>query len=1153
MGGSVACGVTRRLHRQRNQAAPLLAAGPRASRKTRRRPPPERAPQTTAPVSRILPAALVASTLWLFYGCASPTHPDRSVGALFTQLPSSHTGVSFRNSLRETRAFNVFSYRNYYDGGGVGLADFNDDGLVDIFLTANQESNRLYLNRGDFRFEDVTQKAGVAGSRPWSTGVSVADVNGDGRQDIYVSNSGDIPGDDRSNELFINQGGAVPRFSEDAAVYGLADKGYSTHAAFFDYDRDGDLDCYLMNNSSRPLSSFAATNIRETRHDGGGDKLMRNDDGRFIDVSAAAGLYSSEIGFGLGVSIGDIDGDGWLDIYVSNDFFERDYLYINDRDGSFREDLEARMRHISLSSMGADIADINNDGLLDIYVTDMLPPDDFRRKTTSTFDSWRAYQQGQKNGFHHQFMRNMLHLNNGDATFSEIGQIAGVAATDWSWSALIADYDLDGDKDIFVANGIYRDLTDQDFIAFFADRAAIASWIRDNGGDMRKLLSALPSTPLSNYLFASEGDLTFTDRAAEWGLGASTYSNGAAYGDLDNDGDLDLVVNNVNQEALLYRNETDALLGNAFLQVRLEGSGGNPFAVGARATAHHQGEVFTLEQVPTRGFQSTVDPLLTFGLGAARRVDSLVVAWPDGLVSVLPGLAVNQRLTLRQAQARKRASKPATAQERRFEDVTSDIGLSFAHQENDFVDFDREPLLPKMLSREGPRLAVGDVNGDGREDIFVGGAKHQAAALLIQNKESFERTNLALFARDAISEDQGAAFFDADGDGDLDLYVVSGGSEYARRAPGLQDRLYLNIGSGVFHKAANHLPPLFQSGSCIAPADYDGDGDVDLLVGGRLTPWAYGVPPQSALLENDGQGRFTDVTKHVAPALLDIGMVTDAVWSDFDGDGRVDLALAGEWMPLSILGNTGSGLRPAQNTGLGGSHGLWNRLLAADIDGDGDEDLVAGNLGLNTPWRASAMEPLTMHVHDFDRDGRTEQIISLYVDGKSVPIPLKNDLTAHFAFLGQRYERHADYAGERVVDIFAADELQGALVLEAHTLATALALNAGDGTFELENLPFEAQFSPVYAIEAEDVDADGRLDLLLAGNFHAAPPALGRMDASYGLFLRGAPSGSFTAVPESGFLVAGEARDMASVAHSAHGRLVVVAKNDDAPQIFSIK
>ena len=1097
-------------------------------------------------------------------GCAKEKPPRETIHVtgdrLFTRLPPAYTGIDFVNRLTDTDDFNVFTYRNYYDGGGVGLADFNGDGLLDVFFTANQLDNRLYLNRGDFAFEDVTDRAGVGGSHRWSTGVSIADVDGDGNLDLYVCNSGDVPGDDRANELFINRGtddDGVPRFDERAADFGLDDRGYGTHAAFFDYDRDGDLDLYLMNNSSRPISSFKVQNVRHVRHELGGDRLFRNDGGHFTDVSEEAGIYGSEIGFGLGVTVGDVNRDGWPDLYISNDFFERDYLYVNNRDGTFREEIKQWMPHISQSSMGADMADLNNDGYPEIYVTDMLPESDRRLKTTSTFDSWEAYEGGLRNDFYHQIMRNMLHRNNADGTFSEIGLIAGVAATDWSWSALLADFDLDGYKDIFVANGVYKDLTDQDFIQSFGSDASIREFVAEEGLNYPKLLSRISSTRLPNYLFVNDGDLTFTNRAAAWGLDAPSWSNGSAYGDLDNDGDLDLVVNNLNHEAFVYRNETDTLRTHHFLQVALEGEGANTRGVGAKVMLFRDGQTLYLEQMPTRGFQSTVDAVLTFGLGAAARVDSLVVVWPDDRFEVRTNVAVDRRVTLRQADARGTYDyRPPPTAGLPFEDVTDAAGPGFVHRENAFVDFKREPLLPKMLSTEGPALAAADVNGDGRTDLFFGGAKESPGALFFQTPDgAFTRAATDVFDADAIAEDVSAAFFDADGDGDADLYVVGGGNEYGQMAPGLMDRLYLNDGRGGFEKTVRRLPGLYESGSVVAPADFDGDGDVDLFVGARSVPWRYGETPESVLLENDGHGFFTKVAEARAPGLARVGLVTDAVWTDLDGDGRVDLVTAGEWMPVTVFRNAGGGrLERRSGDGLDRSHGLWNRLLPADLDGDGDTDLVAGNLGLNSKLRATPTEPLTMVVHDFDRNGWVEQILSVYKEGKSLPMALRKDLVGQLRFLGERFPTHADYAEKSVEELFTASELEGATVKEAYELRTAVFENLGDGTFAFHALPFEAQLSPMYGLLADDFDGDGHTDLLLAGNFFGFKPELGRMDASYGVFLRGDGALGFTTVPprDSGFFVPGQTRRMALVA-TPKRRLVVVARNDAAARTFAVR
>ncbi len=1108
---------------------------------------------------RITTSASISIILFLNFliGCGQAGDQRQT---LFTSLPPPESGIEFANSLTDTEEFNVFTYRNYFNGGGVGIGDVNGDGLADVYLTANQLPNRLFLNLGRMRFRDVTEQAGVKGIGAWSTGVSLADVNGDGLLDIYICNAGNIEGDDKANELYINQGpgpDGVPRFVERAREFGIADEGYSTHAAFFDYDLDGDLDVYILNNSFRPAGSFGLRNIRHIRDEKGGDKLYRNDDGSFVDVSVEAGIYGSEIGFGLGVTVGDVNADGWLDIYVSNDFFERDYLYVNSGDGTFRESLVDRMRHISLSSMGADMADINNDGFPEIYVTDMLPEDDRRLKTTTIYRSWDVYQAQLRNDYSHQYMRNMLHLNDGGERFAEIGQISGVSTTDWSWGALFADFDLDGFKDIFVSNGIYKDLTNQDFIDFLASDATLQMWIEAKDRSYLKLLAEIPSQPLRNYAFRNLGDLRFENAAAEWGLDTPSFSNGAAYGDLDNDGDLDLVVNNVNMPAFVYRNDADKIAPANYLQFVLNGRGMNRFAVGANVRVYVDGKTLFVEQVPQRGFQSSVDPVLTIGLGSATKVDSAVVRWPDGAVMVLTGIELNQRIVLNQTAAGPgRRSSSVDRAKTVLQDVTRAVALPYRHSENEFVDFDRESLLLRMVSTEGPRIAAGDVNGDGRIDLFLGGAKDRPGTLLRQRSNgNFESVQQSLFDADRTSEDIGVAFFDADDDNDLDLYVVSGGSEYDTNEPALQDRLYLNQGGGRFLKS-NGLPAMRESGSVVAAADYDGDGDQDLFVGARLVPGQYGFEPHSAILRNEGGGRFANVTNFTASDLERAGLVTDAVWTDYDGDGHTDLIVVGEWMPITVFRNTGDGRlsNATERSGLARSHGLWNRIVADDLDADGDVDLVAGNLGLNTKLRAWNDRPMTMYVSDFDRNGSVEQVLFYYTGDKSYPIALRSQLVRQLNFLKKKYVNYADFAEQTATDIFSPDLLATAEKREVYILETSVLENAGDGTFVRRALPYEAQLSPVYGIVSEDLDQDGIRDLLLAGNFFAVQPSVGRMDANHGVFLKGKGVLEYEAVSSSrsGFAVDGEVRDMTVIQHPNHGRLIVAARNNDSVQLFRV-
>ena len=1092
-----------------------------------------------------------------------------SANQLFTRLPSSETGIRFANRLEETNELNVFTYRNFYNGGGVGIGDLTGDGLPDVVLTSNQHGPKLFLNQGHFRFKDVTEESGITtAANSWTTGVAIADVNGDGLLDIYLCRAGPGTPEQRANQLWINKGvgaNGVPTFKEMAKQYGVADEGYSTQAVFLDYDHDGDLDLFVIENSPRSVKNSTGQNLRGERSQYGGAKLYRNDGGRhFVDVTVSAGIYSPDIAFGLGVAVADVNNDGWPDIYVSNDFAERDYLYINNRDGTFREVLDAEMPVVSYFSMGLDIADVDNDGWPDIYTTDMLPEDEARLKLTSAFESWEVYQSRVRGGYHHQLMRNMLQRNNRDGTFSDIGQMAGVARTDWSWSALIADLDLDGRKDIYVTNGIAKDVTSQDYIAFIANGNTVRS-MTDNGrhrADFLKLTSAMPTTPLANYAFQNVGGARFTNEAAAWGLATPSFSSGAAYADLDGDGALDLIVNNVNQEAFVYRNNVRRLHPeNHFLRVALAGDGANRFGLGARVTVYAASDTLMQEESPMRGFQSSVDYVLDFGLGRHDHVDSLVVEWPpNGKLTTLRSIAANQLVTARQSDAvdAPRDARPAPFGPRPtplVTDVTATTGIDFKHQENEFVDFDRERLIPKLLSTEGPYLAVGDVNGDGLDDLFIGGARGQPGKLLVQQRDgSFVSTNEALFVADSVSEDLGAVFFDANGDGRQDLYVVSGGSEFSNIAPALQDRLYLNDGKGKLHKAEGFLPRETASGSRVVAADYDGDGHVDLFVGGRVVPWAYGTDPQSLLLHNDGKGHLTDVTATMAPELQHVGMVTDAVWRDVDGDGRLDLVVVGEWMPITVFHNEGGGkLKRIKVRGLENSEGWWNRIVATDVNGDGKVDFVVGNLGLNGRLHATPKEPVTMYVKDFDRDGSMEQIISVYNQGVSYPLPLRDDLIRALPQLEGRFSTYKDYARKTVTDIFTPQELSDAIMKKASTFATSVALNNGDGSFTLVPLPDEAQLAPVYGILAADLDHDGHTDLLLAGNFDGFKPEIGRMAASYGLALRGDGKGHFTPLraPQSGFFVPGQSRDIARV-RTPHGDLFVVARNNDRPLVFRL-
>ncbi len=1097
-----------------------------------------------APGSRFLCAAALCAVAAC--GREAPTGPP-----LFELLAPAATGVAFANTLPEER-FNILNYLYYYNGGGVAVGDVNDDGLPDLYFTSNLQQNRLYLNKGKYAFEDITVRAGVAGSPGWTTGATMADVNGDGYPDIYVS-AVDYLEEHGHNILYVNNRDGT--FTDRTKEYGLEFSGYSTQAAFFDYDGDGDLDMYLLNHSVRTAMSIGRGPFRENRDPKAGDRLYRNNGGHFTDVSAEAGIYGGGEASGLGVVVSDVNLDGCPDVYVANDFQEDDFLYVNNCNGTFSERLGSATGHTSRFSMGVDAADFNNDGRPDIIVADMLPYKEEVLKSSATTESFNIYDMKLRVGYHPQYARNTLQLNRGGGRFSEIGYLAGISATDWSWAPLFADLDNDGRKDLFITNGIYRRPNDLDYIAYVANPVVQASLAQGATEQNAAVLKKMPHVPLAKFAFHNNGDLTFTDMASAWGLGQEGFSNGAAYVDLDNSGSLDLVVNNVNAPASIYRNHSRDVNKRSSLTVTLRGEGKNTAGIGAKVMIAAAGVHQLLEESPTRGFQSSVDPRLHFGLGAATRVDSLTVVWPDRRYQVLTGIPANHPLVLRQGDASGRYDyRAASAARPLFRDVTGEHAIPYRHVENEFRDTDREPLITHLLSTEGPALAVADVNGDGLDDMYAGGAKWQPGKLLLQQRDgSFRAASEHVFAADSLSEDVDAAFFDANGDGRPDLYVASAGNEFAGRSDALRDRLYLNDGNGSFHRAIDALPALFDNSSCVAPADFDGDGDVDLFVGSRVLPQQYGMTPKSHLLQNDGTGHFTEITAQSAAALETAGMVTAAAWTDYDGDGHLDLVVTGEWMPVRVFHQENGGFvdRTAA-AGLAGSEGWWSSLAVADLNGDGRPDLVLGNLGLNSYIRASAKEPARLYVGDFANDGSLEQILTSYRHGVSYPLPGRDEIVRFLPAVGNRYPSYADFGARRIEDILPAASLARATVRQATDFATSVAINEGSGRFSLHALPTEAQFAPVRAALVRDFDGDGKVDLLLAGNFFAVIPAIGRYDASYGQLFHGLGDGRFTAVDmaTSGVALEGQVRHLAELRTTGGERLIVAARNDSTIQLL---
>lgn len=1091
--------------------------------------------------------------------CSSCTITDSPNSVrLFEKLSATQSGINFSNNITENDSINYFSYLYIYMGGGVAIGDFNNDGLQDLYLTGNMVENKMYLNKSDLQFEDITQQAGVGADNRWVTGVTLGDANQDGWLDIYVSVSGKWV--TRKNLLYINnaQVGEVPTFTESAESYGVADTGNTTQSVFFDYDLDGDQDLYVANypmTSPGPnMDKYLTYQKMGTPYDKS-DRLYRNDgNGKFEDMTMESNL--AKYGLSLGVSVGDYNQDGWPDLYVCNDFVTPDYFLINNQDGTFIDQNLKLTSHTSYFAMGSDVADFNNDGLLDLIQVDMLPKSNRRSKENMASMDPDKFYTIVKNKMHHQYSMNTLQLNMGNdkdglPRFSDISRFAGLSSTDWSWATIFADFDNDGFKDVYITNGVRRDINNQDFFA--GSKAE-----QDKFSDL-ELTKRLPFEKIKNRAFKNNGDLSFEDIGEQWGIDFNGFSNGVAYADLDNDGDLDLVVNNLDEKSIIYENKTSNLKANNYLRVSMNGPQNNKFGIGCKIWLENDGETQFQELTLTRGFQSSVSPILHFGIGKNTSIEKVKILWQDGMQEVLENVKANQVISFNHenAEIKKEVQKPNP--QPLFEDITEKAELAHKHEENEFDDYRYQVLLPHKTSEYGPALAVADIDNDGLDDFYIGGSQKRSGKLFRQNEDgTFKEIGSETWKLDENQEDVSAAFFDANGDGLLDLYIVSGGNEEKKGSTYYQDRFYLNKGRGVFQKDVAALPKMLTSGSCIVPADYDNDGDMDLFVGGRLIPRNYPIAPRSYILKNESTSsgiKFKDVTEEIAPELMHVGMVTKAEWIDADKDKFLDLMIVGEWMPLSYYKNVqGKFVNETESSGFSKTTGWWFGMISEDFDDDGDQDFIMGNLGLNYKYQASEKEAFSIYMQDFDRNNKNDIVLSYYEGGTEYPVRGKGCSSEQIPVINYKFKDYKSFASASLAEIYTPDELAKSLHYKVNSFASTYVENQGDGSFKTKPLDNLAQISSLNTLLSHDFNNDGNMDIITGGNLYGSEVETPRNDASYGSLLLGDGKGGFTSqMPyQSGLMINGEVKAARKIKLSGGQEGILFAKNNDYLQLVKI-